>query len=104
VIPKPRTSIVSFLPSFVGVLRETWVCSRDPWLSHLYFSLGSEENRPYLAPPHKSSSLEVGLCYISNYLGHAIGSIAGVQLGDAKLRKIPAHDGEINPVESLETV
>ncbi|KAJ5373167.1 MFS transporter [Penicillium concentricum] len=59
----------------------------------------------YSAPPYNFSSIEVGLCYISNCLGYAIGSVAGGRLSDAKLREYQAtHDGEINPVERLKTV
>ncbi|KAJ5865050.1 MFS transporter [Penicillium soppii] len=59
----------------------------------------------YSAPPYSFSSIEVGLCYISNCLGYAIGSVAGGRLSDAKLRKYQlTHDGEINPVERLKTV
>ncbi|KAJ5963781.1 MFS transporter [Penicillium vulpinum] len=59
----------------------------------------------YSAPPYNFSSIEVGLCYISNCLGYAIGSVAGGQLSDAKLRKYQlTHDGEVNPVERLKTV
>ncbi|KAJ5171401.1 MFS transporter [Penicillium coprophilum] len=59
----------------------------------------------YSAPPYNFSSIEVGLCYISNCLGYAIGSVAGGRLSDAKLRKYQlTHDGEINPVERLKTV
>ncbi|EAW15370.1 putative MFS transporter [Aspergillus clavatus NRRL 1] len=59
----------------------------------------------YSAPPYNFSSIEVGLCYISNCLGYAIGSVAGGRLSDAKLRRYQqTHDGQINPVERLKTV
>jgi multidrug resistance protein len=59
----------------------------------------------YSTPPYNFSSIEVGLCYISNCLGYAIGSVAGGRLSDAKLRKYQqTHDGEINPVVRLRTV
>ncbi|OOQ83569.1 putative MFS transporter [Penicillium brasilianum] len=59
----------------------------------------------YAAPPYNFSSIEIGLCYISNCLGYAIGSVVGGKLSDAKLRKYQlTHDGEIRPVERIRTV
>jgi multidrug resistance protein len=59
----------------------------------------------YAAPPYNFSAIEIGLCYISNCLGYAIGSIVGGKLSDAKLRQFQlAHGGEIRPVERIKTV
>ncbi|EPS25550.1 hypothetical protein PDE_00484 [Penicillium oxalicum 114-2] len=59
----------------------------------------------YAAPPYNFSALEIGLCYISNCLGYAIGSIVGGKLSDAKLRQYQeTHGGEIRPVERIKTV
>ncbi|RTE84381.1 hypothetical protein BHE90_001009 [Fusarium euwallaceae] len=59
----------------------------------------------YSAPPYNFSAIEIGLCYISNCLGYAIGSILGGKLSDAKLRQYQlTHDGELRPVERIKTV
>ncbi|KAJ6114037.1 hypothetical protein N7523_007354 [Penicillium sp. IBT 18751x] len=59
----------------------------------------------YSAPPYNFSAIEIGLCYISNCLGYAIGSVAGGKLSDAKLRKYQlTHSGDIRPVERIRTV
>ncbi|KAJ5991843.1 Major facilitator superfamily domain general substrate transporter [Penicillium sp. IBT 35674x] len=59
----------------------------------------------YSAPPYNFSAIEVGLCYLSNCLGYAIGSVVGGKLSDAKLRQYQlTHDGEIHPAERIKTV
>lgn len=59
----------------------------------------------YSAPPYNFSAIEVGLCYLSNCLGYAIGSVVGGKLSDAKLRQYQlTHDGEIHPAERIQTV
>ncbi|KAK4862713.1 hypothetical protein LT330_002846 [Penicillium expansum] len=59
----------------------------------------------YSAPPYNFSAIEIGLCYISNCLGYAIGSVVGGKLSDAKLRQYQlTHGGEIRPVERIKTV
>jgi multidrug resistance protein len=59
----------------------------------------------YSAAPYNFSAIEIGLCYISNCLGYAIGSVVGGKLSDAKLREYQlTHDGEICPVERIKTV
>ncbi|KAJ5770271.1 Major facilitator superfamily domain general substrate transporter [Penicillium nucicola] len=59
----------------------------------------------YSAPPYNFSAIEIGLCYISNCLGYAIGSVVGGKLSDAKLRQYQAtHNGDINPTERIKTV
>ncbi|KAH6960271.1 major facilitator superfamily domain-containing protein [Fusarium avenaceum] len=59
----------------------------------------------YAAPPYNFSSIEIGLCYISNCLGYAIGSVVGGKLSDAKLLQYQrAHNGEIRPIERVKTV
>ncbi|KAJ5786788.1 Major facilitator superfamily domain general substrate transporter [Penicillium pulvis] len=59
----------------------------------------------YSAPPYNFSAIEVGLCYLSNCLGYAIGSIFGGKLSDAKLRQYQlTHDGVIHPAERIKTV
>lgn len=59
----------------------------------------------YSASPYNFSAIEVGLCYISNCLGYAIGSVVGGQLSDAKLRQYQrTHDGAIDPVVRIHTV
>ncbi|KAF9771839.1 hypothetical protein IL306_010505 [Fusarium sp. DS 682] len=59
----------------------------------------------YSAPPYNFSAIEIGLCYISNCLGYAIGSVVGGKLSDAKLRQYQAtHDGAIRPIERIKTV
>ncbi|KAJ5332975.1 Major facilitator superfamily domain general substrate transporter [Penicillium brevicompactum] len=59
----------------------------------------------YSAAPYNFSAIEIGLCYISNCLGYAIGSVVGGKLSDAKLRQYQAtHNGEIRPIERIKTV
>ncbi|CAG8188348.1 unnamed protein product [Penicillium salamii] len=59
----------------------------------------------YSASPYNFSAIEIGLCYISNCLGYAIGSVVGGKLSDAKLRQYQqTHNGEIRPVERVKTV
>ncbi|CAG7916104.1 unnamed protein product [Penicillium olsonii] len=59
----------------------------------------------YSAPPYNFSAIEIGLCYISNCLGYAIGSVVGGKLSDAKLRHYQlAHGGDIRPAERIKTV
>jgi multidrug resistance protein len=59
----------------------------------------------YSAPPYNFSAIEVGLCYVSNCVGYAIGSVVGGKLSDAKLRQYQlTHGGEIRPVERIKTV
>lgn len=59
----------------------------------------------YSAAPYNFSAIEIGLCYISNCLGYAIGSVVGGKLSDAKLRNYQlTHAGEIRPVERIKTV
>jgi MFS family permease len=59
----------------------------------------------YSAPPYNFSAIEIGLCYISNCLGYAIGSVVGGKLSDAKLLQYQlTHNGEIRPVERVKTV
>ncbi|PCG96279.1 Major facilitator superfamily domain, general substrate transporter [Penicillium occitanis (nom. inval.)] len=59
----------------------------------------------YSAAPYNFSAIEIGLCYISNCLGYAIGSVVGGKLSDAKLRQYQiTHGGEIRPVERIKTV
>ncbi|KAJ5523817.1 Major facilitator superfamily domain general substrate transporter [Penicillium frequentans] len=59
----------------------------------------------YSAPHYNFSAIEVGLCYLSNCLGYAIGSVVGGKLSDAKLRQYQlTHDGEIHPAERIKTV
>ena len=59
----------------------------------------------YSAPPYNFSAIEIGLCYISNCIGYAIGSVVGGKLSDAKLRQYQlTHDGEIHPAERIKTV
>lgn len=59
----------------------------------------------YSAPPYNFSAIEIGLCYISNCIGYAIGSVVGGKLSDAKLRQYQlTHDGEIRPAERIKTV
>ncbi|KAJ5359686.1 uncharacterized protein N7496_012099 [Penicillium cataractarum] len=59
----------------------------------------------YAALPYNFSAIEIGLCYISNFLGYAIGSVVGGKLSDAKLRQYQlTYDGEIRPVERIKTV
>ncbi|KAJ4007559.1 hypothetical protein NW752_010223 [Fusarium irregulare] len=58
----------------------------------------------YSAQPYNFSSIEIGLCYISNCAGYAIGSVVGGKLSDARLRQSQLiHNGEIHPVERLKT-
>jgi multidrug resistance protein len=59
----------------------------------------------YMAPPYNFSAIEVGLCYISNCLGYAIGSFAGGKLSDAALRRYAAtHHGATHAIARLHTV
>jgi MFS family permease len=59
----------------------------------------------YSAAPYNFSAIEIGLCYISNCLGYAIGSVVGGKVSDAKLREYQlTHDGEIRPIERIKTV
>jgi MFS family permease len=59
----------------------------------------------YMAPPYNFSAIEVGLCYISNCLGYAIGSVVGGRLSDARLRQYQrAHNGATNPIARLRIV
>ncbi|CAI7636308.1 unnamed protein product [Penicillium crustosum] len=59
----------------------------------------------YSAAPYNFSAIEIGLCYISNCLGYAIGSVVGGKLSDAKLRQYQlSHGGEIRPTERIKTV
>lgn len=59
----------------------------------------------YSAPPYNFSAIEIGLCYISNCLGYAIGSVVGGKLSDAKLLQYQlTHNGEIRPIERIKTV
>ncbi|KAG5797304.1 hypothetical protein H9Q69_003687 [Fusarium xylarioides] len=59
----------------------------------------------YAAAPYNFSTIEIGLCYISNCLGYAIGSVVGGKLSDAKLRQYQiTHDGAIRPIERIKTV
>ncbi|RGP75360.1 hypothetical protein FLONG3_5750 [Fusarium longipes] len=59
----------------------------------------------YSAQPYNFSAIEIGLCYISNCLGYAIGSVIGGKLSDAKLLQYQlTHDGEIRPIERIKTV
>lgn len=59
----------------------------------------------YSAAPYNFSAIEIGLCYTSNCLGYAIGSVVGGRLSDAKLLQYQlTHDGEIRPIERIKTV
>ncbi|PYI31882.1 MFS general substrate transporter [Aspergillus indologenus CBS 114.80] len=59
----------------------------------------------YAAKPYDFSPIEIGLCYISNCLGYAIGSLVGGKLSDAQLcRSQAAHGGTIHPIARLRTV
>jgi MFS family permease len=59
----------------------------------------------YSAAPYNFSAIEVGLCYLSNCLGYAIGSVVGGKLSDTKLRQYQlTHNGEIHPAERIKTV
>lgn len=59
----------------------------------------------YSGPPYNFSAIEVGLCYISNCLGYAIGTFVGGRLSDHKLRQYQAtHDGKTDPLARLSTV
>lgn len=56
-------------------------------------------------PVYNFSTTEIGLCYISNCLGYAIGSVVGGKLSDEKLRHYQlTHGGEFRPVERIKTV
>ncbi|EED12874.1 florfenicol exporter, putative [Talaromyces stipitatus ATCC 10500] len=59
----------------------------------------------YSAAPYHFSAIEIGLCYISNCLGYAIGSVVGGKLSDAKLRQYQqTHDGAVEPSVRIHTV
>ncbi|RAH43096.1 MFS transporter [Aspergillus brunneoviolaceus CBS 621.78] len=59
----------------------------------------------YAAQPYDFSPIEIGLCYLSNCLGYAIGSLVGGKLSDAQLRRHQAaHGGKIHPAARLRTV
>ncbi|KUL89651.1 hypothetical protein ZTR_00399 [Talaromyces verruculosus] len=59
----------------------------------------------YSGPPYNFSAIEVGLCYISNCLGFAIGTFVGGRLSDHKLRQYQAtHDGKSDPSARLSIV
>ncbi|KAL3483550.1 putative florfenicol exporter [Aspergillus germanicus] len=59
----------------------------------------------YMAPPYNFSAIEVGLCYISNCLGYAIGSAVGGKLSDAALRRYAAtHNGETKAIARIHTI
>lgn len=59
----------------------------------------------YSGPPYHFSSIESGLCYISNCLGYAIGTFIGGRLSDYKLRQYQAtHDGKTDALARLSIV
>jgi MFS family permease len=59
----------------------------------------------YSGPPYNFSAIEVGLCYISNCLGYAIGTFVGGRLSDYKLRQYQAtNDGKTDPLVRLSIV
>ncbi|KAL4875418.1 putative florfenicol exporter [Aspergillus karnatakaensis] len=60
----------------------------------------------YQAPPYNFSAIEIGLCYISNCLGYAIGSLLGGRLSDAALRSYQTShpNSPSNPIVRLKSV
>ncbi|PYH88263.1 MFS general substrate transporter [Aspergillus ellipticus CBS 707.79] len=96
--PLPKLKLL-FVPSIALSVSHVSIC-----FASLY-CFNTTLPYAYSAPPYHFSSIEVGLCYISNCLGYAIGSVAGGRLSDAKLRQYQqTHDGLINPVARLQTV
>ncbi|KAF5979332.1 dityrosine transporter [Fusarium coicis] len=55
----------------------------------------------YAAAPYNFSAIEIGLCYVSNCLGYAIGSVVGGKLSDAKLRQRSCLSLSISSQESV---
>ncbi|CAG7938295.1 unnamed protein product [Penicillium salamii] len=96
--PLPKLRLLAF-PSIALTIAYVSIC-----FASLY-CFNTTLPYAYSAPPYNFSAIEIGLCYISNCLGYAIGSVVGGKLSDAKLRQYQlTHSGEIRPVERIKTV
>lgn len=59
----------------------------------------------YSGQPYNFSAIQVGLCYISNCLGYAIGTFVGGRFSDHKLRQYQANDdGKTDPLARLSII